>query len=523
MAVMAALALPGQIAFTRMESPHFELYTDGSKGRAADILEHFERVRSFFLQTINPRETAGKPRVVVLNSAKTFTTFVDRKSTVAYYLGLPHRDLIVIGPAGKGADNQTITHEYLHLLVSQAGMRIPLWMNEGIAAVYSTLQPVGQKMRVGTPIQGHMMRLRYDWLDIRQVLKAESYGSEEHVGPFYSMSWAIAHMLLLEDDLRPKWTRFTAAMERGIPIEQALRQAYGLTPQQLEQHVQGYIRGKTVNVVEFNFKWEEWKGAPETRPATALENGLTMVDLFLSGKDLAGAARHAERLAGEFPREAGPWEALLTARMLERNKEAGAVAAREAFGRGTRNADVLALGATLGGAEARAMLDRALAVDSTHFEALLALGALQLEAGEDEAAFAALQRVKRMAAADAPRWLRLFVYAAQRSGNSAAAEAAVREFRSMAVNDKDKAEGEKMAGMVGRSVTGVLVEVGCSAAGQVLHVDSGGVRAIPVDAGQTLRVSGAEFDLHCGVMKRKPRVRVGLSGEGKARTLEILR
>ena len=287
LAVMAALALPGQIAFTRMESPHFELYTDGSKGRAAVILEHFERVRSFFLQTINPRETTGKPRVVVLNSAKTFATFVERKSTVAYYLGLPHRDLIVIGPAGKGADNQTITHEYLHLLVHQAGMRIPLWMNEGIAEVYSTLQPVGQKMRVGTPIQGHLLRLRHDWLDIRQVLKAESYGSEEHVRPFYSMSWAIAHMLLLEDDLRPKWTRFTAAMERGIPIEQALRQAYGLTPQQLEQHVQGYIRGKTVNVVDFNFKWEEWKGAPETRPATALENGLTMVDLFLSGKDVA--------------------------------------------------------------------------------------------------------------------------------------------------------------------------------------------------------------------------------------------
>ena len=80
---MAALALPGQIAFTRMESPRFELYTDGSKGRAADILEHFERVRSFFLQTINPREAAGKPRVVVLNSAKTFAAFVDRKSTVA--------------------------------------------------------------------------------------------------------------------------------------------------------------------------------------------------------------------------------------------------------------------------------------------------------------------------------------------------------------------------------------------------------------------------------------------------------
>lgn len=521
--VLGSFLLPGQIAFTRMESPHFELFTDGAKGRASDILEHFERVRSFFLQTINPRETGAKPRVVVLNSAKAFATFVERKSTVAYYLGLPHRDLIVIGPGGKGPDTQTITHEYIHLLVHQAEMRIPLWMNEGIAEVYSTLQPVGPKMRVGTPIPAHMLRLRRDWLDIRQVLKAESYGSEEHVGPFYSMSWAIAHMLLLEDDLRPKWPRFTAAVERGIPIEQALRQSYGLTPQQLEQHVQGYIRGKTVNVVDFNFKWEEWKGTPETRPATALENGLTMVDLFLSGKDVAAAVRHAERLAGDFPREVAPWEALLTARTMERNKEAAAVAAREAFARGSRNADLLAMGATMAGAEGRAMLDRALEVDPEHFEALLALAALQLGAGEDGAAFATLKRVKRLGAAEAARYVRLFVYAAQRSGNGAAAETAVKEFQAYSVNDRDKAEGEKLAGMVGRSVTGVLVEVGCSAEGQVLHVDSGGVREIPVDSRQVLRVSGAEFNLRCGPIKKKPRVRVGVSAEGKARELEILR
>lgn len=117
-----------------------------------------------------------------------------------------------------------------------SGMALPIWLNEGLAEVYSTLQPVGNKMRVGRPIARHVRQLKMDWLDIRQVLKAESYGSEEHIGPFYSMRWAIAHMLLLEEDLQPKWPRFGGLLEKGTSPEEALKQSYGLTPQQLEQH-----------------------------------------------------------------------------------------------------------------------------------------------------------------------------------------------------------------------------------------------------------------------------------------------
>ena len=92
--VAAAVTLPAQIKFSRLESPHFELYTEGSKGRATDILEHFERVRSFFAQTVADVKPQRKPKVVVLNSARSFAAFVEGKMTVAYYTGLPHRDQV---------------------------------------------------------------------------------------------------------------------------------------------------------------------------------------------------------------------------------------------------------------------------------------------------------------------------------------------------------------------------------------------------------------------------------------------
>ncbi|MBI2688501.1 MAG: hypothetical protein HYX27_19525 [Acidobacteria bacterium] len=516
LALAAAAALPAQIQFTRMESPHFELYTDGSKGRAQDILEHFERVRSFFFQTISPRDSGRKPRVVVLNSAKSFAAFVDRKTTAAYYIGLPHRDLIVIGPAQRNEDKTTITHEYVHLLVHQANMRIPLWMNEGIAEVYSTLEPVGKKMRVGTPIPRHLLRLRRDWMDIRQVLKAETYGGEEHIGLFYSMSWAVAHMLLLEEDLRPKWTRFVNALETGIAPEQALRQSYGLTPQQLEQHVQGYIRGKTVNVVDFNFKWEEWRDKPETTPATALDNGLTMVDLHLSGKDNADALRHAERLTREFPKAVEPWEAMTAIRMYEQNTGAAAIAVREAFARGSKNPDLLAAGASLWPGErdlAKKMIDRALAAGPEHFEAGMQLTAWHMYGHDYESAFAAVEKIRGVAHSEMARFSTMYIKAARQSGHEA--EAAAME--ELAGKSSALAPGDNSV------ITGQLLEVDCAGAKQVFHVaTAAGVKLIPVDSSRALLVGGEDVKISCGPQKRKRRVRVGVSPEGLARKLEFL-
>jgi len=536
--VVASATLHAQIKFTRIDSPHFELYTDGAKGRAVEILEHFERVRSFFAQTINPRQSPQKPKIVVLNSRNTFAAFVERRTTAAYFIGLPHRDLIVIGPPATAEDQRIITHEYTHLLVHQADMRIPLWMNEGIAEVYSTLQPVGAKMRVGMPINSHLLRLRRDWLEIDKVLNAETYGGEEHAGTFYAMSWAIAHMMMLEDDLRVKWSRFLQALEKGMPAEQALKRSYGLTPQQLEQHVQGYIRGKNVNVVDFDFKWDEWKEKPQPRPATELENGLTMIDLHLSGKNREPAIRNAEKVAAAFPQAPEPWEALATAQLQEANFDGAGAAIRQAFEHGSTNPNLLARGASLTADRpmARRMLDRAIATEGENAEALLQLAAWHIQDRDYAAAFAAVRRVKNLSHADAPRFMSVYVLAAARSGNMAAAETAIKEFRSYAVSEKDKAMAEKLAAIVerneapevkgpnaGGTAVGVLVEVACEDKRQVLHVaTAAGPRQIPVDARQALLVAGDDVNVGCGPQKRKRRVRVDFNSDGLARKLEFL-
>jgi len=530
--LLSALALQAQIRFTRIESDNFELYTDGSAGRAMEILRQFERVRSFFRQTVNAREVDRKPRVVVLNSQKAFSLFVERRSTAAYFIGLPHRDLLVVGPAGRNPE--TVTHEYVHLLVRRADMRLPLWMNEGLAELYSTLQPVGDRMRVGTPLEHHVSRLRSKVMDVRQVLDAETYGSEEHTGPFYSMSWAMVHMMMLEDDLRPKWGKFQTMLEKGMPAEQALRQSYGLTAQQLEQHVQGYLRSKQVNVVMYPFKWEEMAERPAPVPASELDTALTMIDLQLSGKDVAGASRRAEELTKAYPKSAPVWEAMGAIRMMEQNQEAAREAIGRAFDNGSTHAELLAIGASLETADrarARAMLTRALAADGQNFEAGLQLASWHMQGRDYAAAYETARRIPRVAHADMARFAAVFAQAAVRSGHPEAARAMVQAFQSYAVSEKDKKVADQLARSVGEdrpepgansTVSGLLTEVDCRD-GQVLHVaTAAGERKVKVDSSKALLVGGEDVNIGCGPQKRKRKVRIGVSPEGLARKLEFL-
>ena len=78
--------------WSRYDSEHFELLTDGGKGRALEILEQFERVRWFFGTTMQIGDPPRKPRIVVFNTEKRFQAYAPRATAAAFYIGLPFRD-----------------------------------------------------------------------------------------------------------------------------------------------------------------------------------------------------------------------------------------------------------------------------------------------------------------------------------------------------------------------------------------------------------------------------------------------
>ena len=319
---------------TIYQSDHFELITDGSKGRAQEILGQFERVRSFFHQIMPLQAPLMKPRIVLFGSEKDFREVASNEVASAYYTPMPHRDMIAIGAMGRDYDAGKAVHEYLHMLVRYTGSDLPLWMNEGIAELYSNMQPVGKKIQVGAPIVHHVFLLRDNWLGLENVLGVDHsspiYNRRAHAGGFYASSWALVHMLQLSEKYRGGFDRFMAAINAGKPSDEALQLAYAKSLKEVETDLLSYVRQRAVNTAMYNLQFDKSSDKIQPRDASRYEWDLARADLLTAARKYDLARARLEGLTKAEPGRPEAWESLSFLHWVSR-AENGHQMATEAF------------------------------------------------------------------------------------------------------------------------------------------------------------------------------------------------
>ena len=149
--ILFAVAIPAIAAdqWVRVTTPEFELFTSTGEKKGRETLRHFEQVREFFLKASPVRGPADFPvRIVEFGSDEQYQPFRPDNGTAAYFFATPGRDYIVLGPAASG-NYPVAIHEYMHVIIRHSGLKIPVWLNEGWADVYSTLRPMGKETAVG--------------------------------------------------------------------------------------------------------------------------------------------------------------------------------------------------------------------------------------------------------------------------------------------------------------------------------------------------------------------------------------
>src|ERR1019366_7163074 len=149
-AILFLFAIPAVAAdhWLRLTTPDFELYTTASEKQGRDTLRRFEQVREFFLQASPVRSLGDSPlRIFQFETASQYQPFRPNESSVAFFVATPARDYIVMGDR-IADDFGPAIHEYMHLIVRHSGLKLPTWLNEGWADVYSTLRPMGKDTAV---------------------------------------------------------------------------------------------------------------------------------------------------------------------------------------------------------------------------------------------------------------------------------------------------------------------------------------------------------------------------------------
>jgi tetratricopeptide (TPR) repeat protein len=312
-------------------------------------------------------------------------------------------------------------HEYVHLLVDHAGLKLPLWLNEGLAEYYSTLEPRGSKVLAGKLPPGRRELLLIDKWTPLEVVFGVDHGSEHYRDPklaprFYSQSWALVHMLTLEEEYRPGFARLVQELAGGASEAAAFQKVYGKTVDAIEKDVERYYRGDVFHGALFDIEMKRVRAEKKLEAVAEYDAAVLLATIGdVRGREAATRSK-LEDLIARAPERPEAYKAL--GYLLWRSRDAGA--AREhflkAFELGDRSPRLLWDGGRLGGEKSTAMLELLVQRDPERVEARLELAAAQLRDRRGPAAVTTLAPVKKVTPNEAARLFQLTAYANWQTG-----------------------------------------------------------------------------------------------------------
>ncbi|HET7287828.1 MAG TPA: tetratricopeptide repeat protein, partial [Pyrinomonadaceae bacterium] len=142
----------------------------------------------------------------------------------------------------------TAFHEYVHLHLRDNVPNAPLWLNEGLAELYGSLQFSGNDAILGAPLVPYIRILRENELLPLETLfsigtNSPHYNEQDKTGIFYGQSWALVHYLMLGDRGRQEqFKRFMQQVSRGENTAKAIEDSFGITLAKLEEDLRTYVR-----------------------------------------------------------------------------------------------------------------------------------------------------------------------------------------------------------------------------------------------------------------------------------------
>ena len=255
--------------WTSVRSKNFLLIGDVGESDLRALATRLERFRDATSQLL-PRLTSPSTvstNVIVFHDAASYRSFKPTRgdghaddAVLGYFLNGVDANYITLSVEG-GDPNQTICHEYFHLLLHSTIDKdhLPTWLDEGLAQYYETLQigPDGNVM-LGSSPQNRLRLLKHSSLLSTDDLLAPGsrvlHGSDEQRALFYSQAWALAHYLKQKDPGGEKFDRLFAYLAKNQSSGTALSAAFGIDLTTINQTLRTYIDQSVLPLTEISLK-----------------------------------------------------------------------------------------------------------------------------------------------------------------------------------------------------------------------------------------------------------------------------
>jgi tetratricopeptide (TPR) repeat protein len=257
--------------WTKVQSKNFTLVGNAGESDMRKIAFKLEQFRET-LTLILPKAAMSTPiptTVVLFKSDESFRQFKPRyqgkikENVGGYFLPGAHGNYIALALNQQGVNPyEVIFHEYEHFVLNNSLVRLPVWLDEGLAEFYSTFETDGAlKVTLGIPVELHILELRTQlMLPFKTLLsvdrKSPQYNESSKAGMFYAESWALVHYLMNGNAQKrqPQLVNFINFLNSGTPNEEAFQKAFGVDFNTFQNELDNYVRRFLFPVLTITFK-----------------------------------------------------------------------------------------------------------------------------------------------------------------------------------------------------------------------------------------------------------------------------
>jgi hypothetical protein len=273
---LTSRAVAAEPPWLEIHSSHFTVITDAGEKRGREVAFRFEQMRAVFAGLLSKDHLSQPVPLTIL-------AFKDDKS---YYQLAPLRQGQPIAVPGfflPGEDQnfialnlfevepwRAVAHDFAHMLLNVNYPPAQGWFDEGLAEYFSSIRPDNKQIQIGGDpelvpgVREDLLGNQHDthapksltellqaqvWISLPDLftMKHETSGFNEgtHHTMYYAESWMAMHYLLHEKKLPETGTYFGLVLNKHVPVEEAIQQAYGLSAAQLEAAVKAYFHAQT--------------------------------------------------------------------------------------------------------------------------------------------------------------------------------------------------------------------------------------------------------------------------------------
>jgi tetratricopeptide (TPR) repeat protein len=251
---------PAQDAWIRIDTEQFVLYSDATEEDTALIARQLETFR-VMLSRLGPGLETRSPLpivVFVFRDPAAYRPYRLRPGIAGFFVKDRDGNSIAVGLDPFSDPWQTIFHEYVHFVLNNNFIDIPLWFDEGMAEAYSTFKIKDGTAQLGLPIPYHRAWLQKHPMMPFEQLFAVDTGSKDYEegtrqGTFYAESWALVHYLFWSGDVHQGSSGagrgetigaagFLARLQHGGSVRDAVRPLVGDDLKGMQERLALYVK-----------------------------------------------------------------------------------------------------------------------------------------------------------------------------------------------------------------------------------------------------------------------------------------